>query len=80
MLTVQVVDFSFCTSQPGSPLAIWAEVAIDLVRSIIGALMCLLVSIQFITQSLQMYRVTKRFELSRYLNLLTKEGMFYFLA
>ena len=80
VVTAQVLDASFCMLQASSPLAIWAEIAIDIVRITLGALMCLLVAIQFVRQSLQMYRVTKQFELSRYMNLLVREGMFYFLA
>ena len=63
--------------QNGFP--IWPE-AVLAVQITLGALMCLLVAIQFVRQSLQMYRVTKRFELNRYMSLLTREGMFYFLA
>ena len=77
MIIVQVLDSSFCVAQYGSP--IWPE-ALGTVQITLGALMCLLVAIQFIRQSLQMYKVTKRFELSRYMNLLAREGMFYFLA
>lgn len=42
--------------------------------------MCLLVGVQSIRQSLQIYRATKRFELGRYVSLLAREGLFYFLA
>ena len=77
MFIAQVLDFSFCVLQNGFP--IWPE-AVTAIQITLGGLMCLLVAIQFIRQSLEMYKVTKRFELSRYMNLLAKEGMFYFLA
>ena len=40
--------------------------------------MCILAIIQFVRQSLQMYRVTKQWQLSKYMNLLVKQGIFYF--
>ena len=76
-VTAQVLDFSFCEAQFGSP--IWGE-TIDAVQVALGALMCLLVAIKFIRQSLQMYKATKRFQPSRYMALFTREGMFYFFA
>ena len=42
--------------------------------------MCLLVAFQFIKQSLQIDNVTKEFQLNRYMNLLVREGMLYFLT
>ena len=77
VVIVQVLDFSFCVLQNSFP--IWLE-AVTAVQITLGALMCLLVVIQFIVQSLEMYQVTKQFELSRYMNLVAREGMFYFLA
>lgn len=66
--------------QPNSSLALWIDVAMDIVQITLGGLMCLLLAIQFIKESLQMYRATRRLELSRYVNLLVREGMFYFIA
>ena len=77
MLTGQVLDFSFCLLQLGSPA--WPE-ARGALQVALAAIICVLVAIQFIKQSLQMYKVTKRIELSRYVNRLVREGMFYFLA
>ena len=76
-VTTQVLDYSFCVTQ--LDLSTWA-VAIDAVQVTLGALMCLFVIVQFFKQSLEMYRATKRFHLSCYMNLLAREGMFYFLA
>ena len=77
MVTAQVLDFSFCVPQYGFPIL---TEALGAAQITLGALMCLLVAIQFVRQSLQMYKVARRFELNRYMNLLTREGMFYFLA
>ena len=46
----------------------------------LGTLMCLLGVIQFIREVLQMYRATKCFRLNCYMNLLTREGVIYFLV
>ncbi|KAN0082762.1 hypothetical protein V8E55_008557 [Tylopilus felleus] len=42
--------------------------------------MCILVIIQFVNQSLQMYRVTKQWHINRYMNLLATQGLIYFFA
>ena len=76
-VTAQVLDYSFCVTH--FDLSTWA-VAVDAVQVTLGALMCLLVVIQFIKESLRMYKGTKRFEFNRYMNLLVREGIFYFLA
>ena len=63
--------------QYGSP--IWSEIT-DSAQLALGVLMCLLVAIQFIKQSLQMYKATKQFRVNHYMTLLAREGMVYFLA
>ena len=78
MVTTQVLHLSYCEVTSYVP-AIWSEIT-DISQLALGVLMCLLVAIQFVTQSLQMYKATKRFQLSRYMNLLVREGMIYFLA
>ena len=76
--TVQLLDFSFCVIQvSGSSLL---GKVLDVVQIALGALMCLFVIIKFVKESLQMYKVTKRWELNRYMKLLVREGMFYFLT
>ena len=78
VVIVQALDFSFCDFQFGVPP--WVIAVVDAVQITLGALMCLLVIIRFVRESLQMYTVTRRFELSRYMNLLTRDGVFYFLG
>lgn len=70
-------NFSLCVLQPGSPAL---TEAIDGLQMALGALMCLLVVTRFIRESLQMYKLTKSFQPSRYMNLFVREGVFYFLA
>lgn len=40
--------------------------------------MCILMIVQSVRQSLQMYQVTKRWQLDRYMILLVKQGILYF--
>ena len=60
-----------------------ANVGIELVDAVqitLAAFMCLLVAARFVRESVQMYSVAKCFQLNRYINLLVKEGMIYFLS
>ena len=58
---------------------IWMTVA-----AILGithsAVVCTFVIVQFVRQSVQMYRVTKQWQLNRYMTLLVQQGIFYFFA
>ena len=45
-----------------------------------GATMCLLAIASFVSQSLQMHRVTKGWQLNQYMNLLAKQGILYFVG
>ena len=82
----QVLDLSFCTMQSSSigsstyNFLVVNTLLMDSVEITLGALMCLLVVIRFIKESLQMYNETKRFQLNRYINLLVREGTIYFLV
>ena len=75
--TAQVLDFSFCVQQNTSPIL---ELLVDGAQITLGALMCLLVALKFIREAHQVYKATKRFRLNRYMNLLFREGMIYFLV
>ena len=48
------------------------------VQLALGTLMCLLIVIEFAKQSLQTYEVTKKFQVSCYITLLSREGVVYF--
>lgn len=75
--TAQVLDFSFCVAPLGSP--IWADVN-DSFEFALAAVMFLLVAAKFIRHSYHMYKMTKQQQFSRYVSLLAREGMLYFLA
>ena len=78
MIITQVLDYSICESQVVVPFSV--VVLQPAAQVILGTLMCLLAVIRFIRESLQMYRVIKRFDISRYLSLLTRDSILYFLS
>ena len=77
VVTAQVLDFSFCVAESGP--AIWAVIN-DSLQFTLAAVMCLLVTTQFVRQSFQLHKVAKRWQLNGYVNLFAREGMLYFLA
>jgi len=72
-----VLDLSFCSGGPLSPS--WKKVS-SITQLIHAAVMCMLVIIQFIRQSVQMYKATKQWRLNQFVNLLVMEGVLYFFA
>ena len=72
-----MLDFSVCWVDPTS--YIWAKVT-SIIQMVNGAAVCILAIAQFVKQSLQMYRVTRRWQLNQYMGLLAKQGILYFLA
>lgn len=79
-IQVEVLKFSFCAPYLDSQLGLWIEIVSDIVQIAFSILMCLLVATRFVAKSLQVYRATKQFELGYYMNLFTREGLFYFLV
>jgi hypothetical protein len=77
VVTAQVLDFSFCVIESGSP--IWAVVN-DSLQFAVAVVICLLVAAQFIRQSFQLYKSTHQWQLNGYVNLFARKGMLYFLA
>jgi len=74
---LHIWDFSFCALVPMSTS--WDEAA-NVSQLVHAGVMCTLVIIKFIISSVQMYRATKQWRLSPFINLLVMEGMAYFLA
>ena len=52
--------------------------AASISRIVLGAAMCVLVTIEFARQSFQFYRATKVWQPNRYMKLLLKQGLLYF--
>ncbi|KAF8549537.1 hypothetical protein OG21DRAFT_1488441 [Imleria badia] len=75
--TIQILNFSYCVGQPTS--LIWTKVA-NILQMTHGAVVCTLAIFQFVRQLLRMYHATKQWQLNRYMSLLVKQGLLYFLA
>ena len=75
--TVQVVNSTTCIE--AAALYTWCEFA-TILQLIPGAVTCLFIIIQFVRQSLQIYRATKQWQLNRYTKLFFREGIIYFLV
>lgn len=73
--TFQIFNLSFCAVQ-ATPV-IWTQIATSL-QITQGGAMCILAIIQFVRQSLQMYRATKLLQFNRYMSLLARQGILYF--
>jgi len=71
------LGISFCASQLYSRKYVWGTIAV-ISQIAHGALLCTLVIIQFVRQSIQMYRSTQIWELNKYINLMVKQGIIYF--
>lgn len=75
--TTQVLDFSVCSVVYNIPTG-WSEYA-TVPQFILGSVLCILVVFQFVRQSYRMYRATKQWQPNRYMSLLVREGVLYFL-
>lgn len=75
---IQVQGFSICVTDPNASL-IWSQVSIGL-QMVHAATLCILAIIQCVRQSLQMHRATQRWQLNRYMSLLGKQGILYFIV
>ncbi|KAF8549548.1 hypothetical protein OG21DRAFT_1525736 [Imleria badia] len=76
-VSVQILDFSVCVVPPS--LLLWTKLA-AIFQMTHGGLMCVLAIVEFVRQSLQMYHVTKQWQLNRYMRLLVRQGILYFFA
>jgi len=76
MNVVQILGLSFC--QLGFVPLGWNK-ASSITQLIHAAVMCTLVVIQFIWESLRMYKATKQWQLNRFINLFVMEGVLYFI-
>ena len=77
--TIQIDDLSYSYCVVESNSSIWTQLA-TVLQIMHGAAVCMLALLQFVKQSIQMYRVTKQWQLNRYMSLLVREGILYFLV
>ena len=78
VITAQVLDAAVCDVTYTSTSRFGSYAFIP--RFILAALMFVLALAQFTMQSLQAYRMTKQWLPNRYISLLVREGVLYFLA
>jgi len=74
------LGFSFCAITYSIPLINTWRWACMFTNMILGGMSCLLIGVQFVRQSFQMYHATKHWQLNRYMALLVHQGILYFIA
>ena len=74
---IHILDLSACSV--GAFSTSWKKVS-STTQLIHAAVMCILVIIQFIRESVQIYKATKQRELGQFMNLFVMEGVLYFFA
>jgi len=74
---IHILDLSFCGLGVRLSSVIWSK-ACNLSQLVHAGVMCTLVIIQFVINSVKMYRDTKQWRLGPFINLLVMQGMAYF--
>ncbi|KAF8452755.1 hypothetical protein L210DRAFT_2055698 [Boletus edulis BED1] len=74
---VQLLDVTVCTVN--FSIQSWNNAA-TIIQFILGAILCILAAAQFVRNLLEMHRVTRKWQLNRYMNLLVRDGLLYFLV
>ncbi|KAG9311416.1 hypothetical protein JVU11DRAFT_8528 [Chiua virens] len=81
-VTSQILEYSYCTIAVAATTL--KEITLGQMafaaQTFFSVMLCMLATIHFVKESLQMYRVTKQWQLNRYINLLVKQGIVYFFA
>lgn len=72
---IQTFNSSVCIVEPSSPISTKPG---TILRIINGTAIFVFAIVQFVRQSLLMYRVTKQWQINRYMNILVKQGILYF--
>ena len=73
----QLLDITLCNIMFSTQT--WNN-ASTIVQFILGTVMCVLVTAQFVRHSLQMYQATRKWQLNRYTSLLVRDSLLYFLV
>ncbi|KAG9315358.1 hypothetical protein JVU11DRAFT_4503 [Chiua virens] len=74
--TIVILEYSLCVVGVEPT---WGQVT-NVMQIAFAVALCLLAIIQFVKQSLQMYRITKQWQPNLYMKLLVKQGVLYFFA
>ena len=76
--SVRITDFSICEGFSNAPSSIYFCDAI--LRLLLSAALLILALIQTLKESVQVYKATKKWQSNRYLQLLARDGVLYFLV
>ena len=72
---VQLLDATVCIGVMNTPS--W-DIASTIIQFILSTAMCALVMTQFMRESLQMYKATRKLQFNKYMSLLVRDGLLYF--
>ena len=79
MLVAPLPDLSICTLTYIT-LAETSLVVLRILQFILSTILFILVVIRFLQGTFQIYRATRKWELDKYISLLVRDGLLYFLA
>ncbi|KAF8123689.1 hypothetical protein EV363DRAFT_1355794 [Boletus edulis] len=74
---VQLPDLMVCSILLSTQAWI---IAVTIIQCIFGAVLCIFVVAKFVRDSLQIYRTSRKWQMNRYISLITRDGVFYFLV
>ena len=74
---VQLFDIAVCGGAVGTERC---GVLCMAIQFTLGAVMCVFVTAKFVGDSLRMYRATGKLQLNRYMSLLVRDGLLYFIV
>lgn len=77
--TAQVLQFSFCVATDFFVGSFWIQALPAAFQIALSTLMCLLIAIRTIKESIQIYKTTKYLQLNHYMKHIVREGMIYIL-
>ena len=77
VVNIQIANSSICAVDASA--LIWTDVN-AIFQAVHAAVVCIFAIVRFVQQSLQTYRLTKQWQLNRYLRLLVRQGILYFLS
>lgn len=75
---MQLLDFVICTLNSNGMLVVtWSEVT-AIFQLILVTVTCMLIFIQYVRESIQMYNIRKTWQQNRYTKLFFQEGLVYY--
>ena len=74
---VQLFDMSICNGVIRTEMC---GILCSIVQFVLGTVMCMLMAAKFVRDSLRMYQATRTRQLNKYINLLVRDGLLYFIV